>query len=271
MRGMAAGPQSTRRERRERARAEREERERQAAAAEARKRRLYQLGGLVALAAVVVIVAIVVSSGGNSSTPTKKAGENVPGQSLVSAEFDGIPQANQVLGNPKAAHTLVEFGDLVCPACKAYSDQIIPTIVQNYVRTGKLRMEFRPFGFIRPYSERAAEYAWAAGKQNKLWNFSKLWYLNQLDENDNYVNDAFARKIGSGVPGLDVNRLIADSKTAAAKQQADTTAQQFQAFGFDATPSFAAGTTGGTLKSFDIGQSASDANAAVGKLVGGGT
>jgi protein-disulfide isomerase len=269
---MAAGPQSTRRERRDQARAEREARERQAAAAAARKRRLYQLGGLVALAAVVVVVAIAASSGGGSSTtPPKKAGEAVPGQRLVSAEFDGIPQSNQVLGNPKAAHTLVEFGDLVCPACKAYSDQIIPTIVQNYVRTGKLRMEFRPFGFIRPYSLPAARYAWAAGKQDKLWNFSKLWYLNQLDENDNYVNDAFARKIAAGVPGLDANKLISDSRSAAAKAQAETTAQQFQTFGFDATPSFAAGATGGTLKPFDIGQSASDANSAVAKLVGGGT
>jgi protein-disulfide isomerase len=269
---MAAGPHSSKRQRRDEARAAREQLVQQQAAEARRRRRLIQLGGLVGLAAIVVVVAIVISSGSsNSGTPTKKAGEKVPGQSLVSAEFDGIPQSGAVLGNPKAAHTLVEYGDLICPACKSYSDQIIPSIVQKYVRTGKLRMELRPFGFIRDWSTPAAHYAWAAAEQNKLWNFSKLWYLNQLDENDNYVNDAFARKIAGGVPGLDANKLIADSKSAKAKSEASQTAAQFQALGFDATPSFAAGTTGGTMKSFDLGQSASDADSAVAKLVAGGT
>src|ERR671938_601773 len=136
---MAAGPQSTKRQRREAARAAREALERQQSAAAARRRRLIQLGGLVGLAAIVVVVAIVISSGSSKSgTPKKQAGETVPGQSLVAAEFDGIPQSGAVLGNPKAAHTLVEYGDLICPACKAYSDQIIHTIVDKYVRTGRL-------------------------------------------------------------------------------------------------------------------------------------
>ena len=257
-----AQPQSPRSERRAQAREAREAAERHDAAQATRRRRLIQLGGLVGLAAVVVVVAIAISSGG-AKGPAKQAGEKVPGQSLVVDEFNGIPQSGAVLGNPKAAHTLVEYGDLVCPACKAYSDDVIPAIVQKYVRAGKLRMEFKAFAFVRPYSLPAAKYAWAAGRQDKLWNFSKLWYLNQGDETKNYVSDAFARRIASGVPGLDANQLIADSKSATVKAEVDSTAQEFQTFGFNATPSFAGGPTGGKLAPVDLSQNPDKAVAAL--------
>jgi protein-disulfide isomerase len=264
-----ANAQETRKERRQAARAAREEAERQEAAAAARKRRLIQLGGLVALAAIVVVVAIVISSGG-ASGPKKSASENVAGQSLAAEQFDGIPQSGAVLGDPKAPATLVEYGDLVCPACKAYSDDVLPPLIEKYVRTGKLKMEFKPFQFVRPWSLQAAQYSYAASLQNKGWNFDRIWYINQGDESENYVTDEFARKIASGVPGLDANKLIADSKTQAAKDAAAKVAQEFQGLGFDSTPSFTGGKTGGTLKPVDLSQ---NPDQAVQKLIAdaGGT
>ena len=248
-----ANAQETRKERRQAARAEREEAERREAAAATRKRRLIQLGGVVALAAIVVVVAIVISSGG-ASGPKKSASENVAGQDLAAQEFDGIKQSGAVLGDPKAPATLVEYGDLVCPACKAYSDDVLPPLIQKYVRTGKLKMEFKPFQFVRPWSLPAAQYSYAASLQNLGWNFDRIWYINQGDEGDNYVTDEFARKIASGVPGLDANKLIADSKTPAAQEAAKKVAQEFQGLGFDSTPSFTGGKTGGTMKPVDISQ-----------------
>jgi protein-disulfide isomerase len=265
---MAQPQQQTRRERREEARTARVEAEQRAAAGARRRRRLIQLGGALVLAAIVVVVAIVVSSN-NAPPGAPKAGEKAQGGDLARQEFAGIPQQGSVLGNKNAAHTLVEYGDLVCPACKAYSDQIIPTVVQDYVRTGKLRMEFLPFAFVRPWSQPAAQYAWAAAEQNKMYEFAKVWYLNQGEETTNYVNDAFARKIAAAVPGLDANKLIADSRSAKVKQQAHATLQSFNARGLDQTPSFVGGTTGGTLANIDLGGSADSAKAALDRLLAG--
>lgn len=245
--------QGTRRERRDEARAARRQAERREAAHTARRRRLFQLFGLIGIAAVVVVVAIVISSGG-ASGPKKQGGESVAGQSLATQEFAGIPQQGNALGNPKAPHTLVEYGDLVCPACKAYSDQVLPAVIQKYVRSGRLRIEFNAFGFVRPWSRPAAQYSYAAGLQNKSWNFDRIWYINQGDEATNYVNDAFARKIASGVPGLDANKLIADSRTPAALDAVTRVQTRFQDFGLNATPSFAGGTTGGAMKPVDLSQ-----------------
>ena len=258
-----ANAQETRKERRAAAREEREEAERRDAAAATRKRRLIQLGGLVALAAVVVVVAIVISSGG-SKQPTKQAGEPIAGANLAAEEFDGIAQKGDSLGDPNAPATLIEYGDLVCPACAAYSNDVLPPLIEKYVRTGKLRMESRMFQFVRPYSLEAAQYSHAAGLQNKQWNFDRVWYINQGDEGVDYVDEAFARKIASGVPGLDADKLIADSKTAAVKDAAVKDQQEFEALGFDSTPSFAGGKTGGTMKPVDLSQ---DPDKAVADLI----
>jgi protein-disulfide isomerase len=265
---MTQPQQQTRRERREHARAARVEAEQRAAADARRRRRLTQLGGALVLAAVVVVAAIAISSRHASSGGGGKGGK-ASGGALAAAEFGGIPQSGNTLGNPNAAHTLVEYGDLVCPACKAYSDQIIPAVVQSYVRTGKLRLQFMPFQFVRPYSQLAAQYGWAAAEQNKMFQFAKVWYANQGDETVNYVNDAFARKIAAAVPGLNADRLIADSRTAKVKREAAATLQSFNARGLNQTPSFVGGTTGGTLANVDLGSSPDSAKAAVGRLIAG--
>jgi protein-disulfide isomerase len=263
-----AEPQPSRRERRERARELRLAGERQAAAAAKRRRRLRQLGAAGLLAAIVVVVAIVVSSNHASPGPPKD-GQGAAGGKLATAEFGGIAQNGDVLGKPNAPHTLVEYGDLVCPACKAYSDQIVPTVVQDYVRTGKLRLQFEPFRFVRPWSQLAAQYGWAAAEQDKMFQFAKVWYTNQGDESTDYVNDAFARKIAAAVPGLNVGRLIRDSRSAKVKAEAAATLRQFDARGLDQTPSFVGGTTGGTLANVDLGGTPGSAKAAIDKLIGG--
>jgi protein-disulfide isomerase len=264
---MTQPQQQTRRERRERARAARVEAEQRAAVDARRRRRLTQLGGALVLAAIVVVAAIVISSR-HASSGGGTGGKAIGGD-LAAAEFGGIPQHGSVLGNPSARHTLVEYGDLVCPACKAYSDSILPTVVQDFVRTGKLRLEFEPFQFVRPWSQLAAQYGWAAAEQDKMFQFAKVWYTNQGDETVNYVNDAFARKIAAAVPGLDANKLIRDSRSAKVKRQAHATLQSFNARGLDQTPSFVGGTTGGTLANVDLGGSPGAATAAIEKLIAG--
>jgi protein-disulfide isomerase len=214
-------------------------------------------------------VAAIVISSNHASPGAPNAGQKAVGGDLAKAEFGGIPQSGDTLGNPNAPHTLLEYGDLVCPACKAYSDQILPTVIQNYVRTGKLRMQFQPFHFVRPWSQLAAQYGWAAAEQNKMFEFAKVWYTNQGDESTNYVNDAFARKIAAAVPGLDANKLIRDSRSAKVKAEAASALRQFNARGLSQTPSFVGGTTGGTLANVDLGGSTDSAKAAIDKLIGG--
>lgn len=239
----------TRSEQRAEARAERA----RAEAARARtRRRLWQLGAALAVAALVVVAIVLASGGGGSSTPKRKAGEAIPGQTESNALFAGIPQQGLAIGKPDAPATLVEFADLQCPFCRQYTATVMPQLVAQYVRTGKLRMVFRNVAFIGTDSIRAAQMAAAAGIQNKLWPFVDLFYTNQGEENSGYVTDDFLRQIGGGVKGLDVTKAMNDRGIASVQKQLNEASTLWQANGFSGTPSFLLGKTGGTLKPLTV-------------------
>jgi protein-disulfide isomerase len=248
-RAAMADSTETRKERRATARAERD---RAAQAARARQRqRLWILGGVAALAVVIAIVAVLASSSGSGGKKRLQAGEKVPGQKETAALFAGIPQRGIQLGNPRAPVTMVEFADLQCPYCRQYTEQSLATLVNTYVRPGKVTMIFRNVSFLGTDSARAAQMAGAASLQNKLWPFIDLFYANQQEENSGYVTDDFLRRIGSGVAGLDVTRAMNDRGLPVVQRMMDEAQTQWQSNGFSGTPSFMVGPTGGRLEALE--------------------
>ena len=135
---------ASRKEQRELAR---EQRQRQEAEEQARLRRqrLVQLGSAAVLLAIVAVVAVIIvsQSGGGSGGDTK-----LEGVSLVQNELHGLDQQGLTLGDPKAKVTVVEFGDLQCPVCKAYSEQVIPQVIKGPVRSGDAKLEFHNWTII---------------------------------------------------------------------------------------------------------------------------
>jgi protein-disulfide isomerase len=59
---------------------------------------------------------------------------------VVNATSDGF-----MMGNPNAKVKLIEIGSLSCPHCKAFEDEGVPTLVNNYVKSGQVSWEFRPY------------------------------------------------------------------------------------------------------------------------------
>lgn len=240
---------SSRKEQKEQARQERMAAEQQAAADASRGRRMKIIGVVGGGAAIVVIAAVAISLGGGNGSG---GGGTVKSASAVESRFKGIPQSGITVGNPKAPVTLVEYADLKCPICKEFALGAFPTIVSNYVKTGKVKMEFRNQSFVGEQSapgdsRRAATFAAAAGLQNKLWNVADLYYINQKDELTAYATDAWLRNIGSAIPGLDVNKAMASRKDPRVASQLAQAEQLFASNGFTGTPSFQVGKSGGKL------------------------
>jgi protein-disulfide isomerase len=209
----------------DRARVQREERAAGDQARERRTRRLWQLGVAVATAAAVVIIAIAVSSAGKSkvSAPTI---------------FSGIPQHGNVLGSPNAPVTMTEFADLQCPVCREYTAAVMPTLVQRYVRTGKVKMVFQDLAFLGNDSVKVGRAAAAAGAQNKLWQFADVAYADQGGENSGYVTDGWLRGVAAKVPGLDANRLMSERNATFTLQGIEQARTQAHRLGVNTTPTF---------------------------------
>ncbi len=241
--------QQTKQQRRDAARQERQAQEAAAAAAAARRRRLSILGGIVA-AVAVVLVAVVVLTGGGDDKPAAGAagGAAVAGRKESAAMLSGVPQAGRVLGDPKAPVTMLEFADLQCPYCREYSLQTLPRIVQDYVRSGKVKLELHLLTFLGEDSVRGAAVANAAARQDKLWNVADVFYFNQGEEKTGYATDAFLRKVAGAVPGLDVAKVFADRTQPAVVDENGAANSLASRYGVTGTPSFVVGPTGGDLK-----------------------
>ena len=134
--------------------------------------------------------------------------------------LQGIPQQGLSLGRPNAPVTLVEYGDLQCPICRAYTVATLPTLVRDYVRTGKVRLEFRGLAFLGADSETALKAVIAAGAQNKGWNMLDLLYRNQGEENSGWATESTLRAAAAAIPGL-YGRAVARRSSGAGDAERD--------------------------------------------------
>ena len=200
--------------------------------------------------ALTAAAVLVVLSGGCGGSERREARETSPvaGAAAVGARFDGIPQRGPTLGNPGAPVTMVEFVDLQCPFCAKVEREVMPTLIRDYVRPGKLRIELRTVSVLGADSVRGAAAAQAAGLQNRMWAFVDLVYRNQGAENSGYMTDAYIRRIAGAIPGLDVGRLMADRTGPAARAGVDEDRRSANTARIPGTPTFRVGPTGGFLE-----------------------
>lgn len=224
-----------------------------------RRERLLQLGaGAFFLAAVAVAVLIVLSSsGGGSGGDTK-----LEGRADVNRLLAGIPQHGMVLGQPRAPVELIEFGDLQCPACRGYSEEILPPLIENRVRKGEVKIGFRNFTIIDAQSTPAGAAALAAGEQGRGWSYIELFYRNQGEEHSGYADDAFLEAIARGAGVRNLARWRSERRELVA--EVERTTAEARSLGFTGTPSFAIrGPSGGEVEALGTPESTGALEAAI--------
>lgn len=220
---------------REARREERLREEGQAGAAERRQRMVKLASAGAFLALVVVAVLIVVSSGDNGGGDSG----NIVEAKEVDQLLAGIPQKGMVLGDPGAKVKVIEFGDLQCPFCKGYSEEVLPQVIDKQVRDGRATLDFRNFTIIGPQSKPAGAAALAAGEQGRGWNYVELFYRNQGTEDSGYADDEFLTAIAKAAGVPDLAKWNQARKSQAVIAQVEATNAEAENLGFTGTPSFA--------------------------------
>jgi protein-disulfide isomerase len=187
-------------------------------------------GGALAVAAALVLVAVVFRDGSDDG------GDEPPPAATV--DFAGIPQDGAILGEAAATVRLIEYADLQCPGCQQYALTVFPGIVDDYVRPGRVKAEFRGFPFLGEDSFKAQRFVTAAGLQDRLWNLQEALYRNQGAENSGWVTDDLIRELAAEIDGLDVDQLFADAESEEVAQAVDDGVAQAEAAGVPGTPTF---------------------------------
>ena len=141
------------------------------------------------------------------------------------------------------ATPLVSSQSLVKRFCATFSRDTLPALIEEYVDTGKVRIEFTDVAYFGEQSEDASVAAQAAANQDKYLDFVTAVFDEAPEsghaELTRDVLIGFAEKVD--VPDLDAFRADLDDPDVRAQATAETRAAQ--GLGVSAVPFFVAGET----------------------------
>ena len=173
------------------------------------------------------------------------AGGTAAGQN-VDVKDVKITADDPIIGNKDAKVTLIYWFDYQCPFCKQFEETTLQTLIDTYVKTGKLKIVFKDFPFLGNDSIVAAEYEHAVWETypDKFAVWQEAMFKAQDAEGDQGFGDevSIAKLIGT-IEGMDANKLkalVAQKKKA---YDAIATADQQEGvkFGVEGTPGFVTG------------------------------
>lgn len=158
--------------------------------------------------------------------------------------YAGIPQHEGVLGNADAPLTLMVFSDLRCSHCRDFGQKVLPTLVNRYVRTGKLRIAHQNLPILGPNSVAAARMADAVGLQGHMFEFMDVFFAAAPRQ----VDDDLLRRLASSVPGVNVDAALAARDSSPIGDRMVATRVMADHYHVAGTPTFFLGKTGGDLQ-----------------------
>jgi protein-disulfide isomerase len=83
-----------------------------------------------------------------------------------------------MMGNPDAKVKLVEYGSLTCPHCKAFDDEGVPTLIDQYVKSGQVSWEFR--NYVRDGLDLAASLVVRCNGAKSFFPLMRAMYNDQM-------------------------------------------------------------------------------------------
>lgn len=146
------------------------------------------------------------------------------------------------IGSSDSPLVLEVFADFQCPHCLRYAAIVEPEIVENYVKTEKLRIVFKHFPVLGRESVLAASAATCAGAQEKFWIYSNRLFKERAQAGTEPPNRGlFSEENLIGIAtdlGLDVElfkRCQNSPETLSSVAKNESLARQY---GLTGTPSF---------------------------------
>jgi protein-disulfide isomerase len=131
---------------------------------------------------------------------------------LMSSKSVTAEPQEQILGNPNAPVTIIEYASLTCPHCAQFHKDVLPKLKERYIAPGKVRLIYRDFPLDRS-ALAAAALAHCAGPERY---FSMLDVLFETQANWARADDPIAalKQLGrlGGLTDQEMTACLADEK-----------------------------------------------------------
>ena len=142
-----------------------------------------------------------------------------------------------ILGDPSASITIVEFGDYQCERCSEWFHNTKPTIVQDYIKTGKANLVFIDLAFLGSDSPKAAQASYCAEDQKAYWKYHDILYTSQESIDNGWAN---SERLKAFAFNLDLDMDLFESCLDSGKysKRVQYNIQQARENGIGGTPGF---------------------------------
>ncbi|WP_017596647.1 DsbA family protein [Nocardiopsis potens] len=199
---------------------------------------------LSALVVLAIAAGIAVQMTGGDEEETAATGTTSTGNA------DGLRELGETLarrdaddptalGETDAPVVLIAYSDYQCPFCATWVNETQPELVERYVDSGDLRIEWREFPYKGETSRIMAVGARAAAEQDAFWEYHEAVYAAHEDL-DGIAPDEAREELAAiaADEGLDAERFTADldDEELAAAVEADFA--EGQQVGVSGTPAF---------------------------------
>ena len=130
--------------------------------------------------------------------------------------FSQTPAPGKAFGVPGAAIMIELYSDFQCPACKALHDQVLPSLMKEYVAKGKVYLVHREFPLsMHAYAQPASLYATAAARIGKYTPVADALFGKQASWSVDGKVDQTACSVLTPLEATKVRALVKDPTVAA--------------------------------------------------------
>lgn len=142
------------------------------------------------------------------------------------------------LGKADAPVVLIMYEDFRCPFCTKFATDVKPKLVERYVDSGVLRLEWRDLPIFGDQSTAMARAGRAAARQGRFWEFHDAAYAMGSSTKKASFPDERIRQVAerAGVP--DLAKFDADRDDPAVTKAIEADVAEAEEIGVSSTPSF---------------------------------
>ncbi|MDH3489032.1 MAG: DsbA family protein [Nitrosopumilus sp.] len=155
--------------------------------------------------------------------------------SLTSSKLIG--KGSPFLGDANAPITVLEWGDYQCTFCYKFHQNTLDVILEDYIKTGKVKLVFRDFPLNGQDSILAAEASYCADEQEKYWQYHDELYKNWGGERTGWITRESLNVFATSVD-LDLDEFNKCIDSHKYQNIVNTNYEFGKEIGIDATPSF---------------------------------
>ena len=164
-----------------------------------RRGRWLVLAGLVLVLAGMIAVIVELST-----REPERGKARIAGIGDAQQIFGGVRQEGDRLGSPDAAVSIQVFDDMQCSSCRDQFLRTIPPLVEDYVRPGEVKLDYRHYSFSPRVAELGFLGAEAAAEQDYSWPYIYLFFRNQDEAERLGIDEPFLATIAGSIPEVDV-------------------------------------------------------------------